>query len=156
MTIFRNSKKRYTSVLMSIFLVITSLANSQSVMARDSQEATLYKKPSCGCCEEYATYLRQFDYNIEVVETSQVDKFKAEYGVLPTLQSCHTMTIEGYVVEGHVPIDVLNKLLRERPEIRGISLPGMPQGSPGMPGLKQNPFVIYEVSDGEPSIYVTN
>jgi hypothetical protein len=76
--------------------------------------------------------------------------------VPPELQSCHTAIIEGYVVEGHVPIDVVERLLAERPAIRGISLPGMPAGSPGMGGQKVDPFTIYQITDGDgpPKVYV--
>lgn len=66
---------------------------------------------------------------------------------------CHTMIVDPYVVEGHVPARTIERLLRERPAIRGVSLPGMPAGSPGMSGQKTEPFVIYEISDGPPKVY---
>ena len=66
------------------------------------------------------------------------------------------MTIDGYAVEGHVPVEVIEKLLRERPTIRGVSLPGMPPGSPGMTGEKQQPFVIYAIEEGDPQVYATH
>ena len=69
------------------------------------------------------------------------------------LEGCHTTLVGGYVVEGHVPIGAVLRMLDERPAIRGISLPGMPAGSPGMFGEKAQPFTIYEIDDGEPKVY---
>jgi hypothetical protein len=78
---------------------------------------------------------------------------RQHHRVPETLVGCHTMLIDGYVVEGHVPAAAIDKLLRERPVIRGISLPGMPDGSPGMTGAKAAPFTIYVISEGIPVVY---
>jgi hypothetical protein len=80
---------------------------------------------------------------------------KRMYRVPEKLAGCHTTVIGPYVVEGHVPAGTIDRLLTERPNIRGISLPGMPAGSPGMSGQKTEPFVIYEIADGPPKIYAT-
>ena len=142
MTTFLRWKRRYTSILRGALMVTVYLASLPSVQAAETVDATLYKNPSCRCCDQYAAYLRQYDYEIKVTETPNLRQFKAEHGVPSRLQSCHTMLLDGYVIEGHVPVGVINKLLDERPEIRGVSLPGMPQGSPGMSGQKREPFVI--------------
>jgi hypothetical protein len=76
-----------------------------------------------------------------------------QHGVPENLEGCHTTLIGGYVVEGHVPVKTLDRLLTERPKIKGVSLPGMPQGSPGMTGRKSAPFTIYELSPGTPRVY---
>ena len=76
-----------------------------------------------------------------------------QHGVPEKLAGCHTMLIEGYVVEGHVPVGAINKLLTERPRIKGISLPGMPEGSPGMTGVKSAPFQVLEITDGPEKVY---
>lgn len=154
MSTFRNSKRLHPPVLRRVLLLSVVLSSLQSVMADDTLEAKLYKNPSCGCCEEYAKYLREYEYEVEVFETSQLEQRKTEFGIPSNLQSCHTMTLDGYVIEGHVPVSALDKLLSERPDVTGISLPGMPQGSPGMPGKKREPFVIHEFSDDESSVYV--
>jgi hypothetical protein len=109
--------------------------------------ATLYKNPQCGCCEEYAKYLRQNGFIVTVKPTHNMSLISRQNGVPEQLAGCHTMLIAGYVVEGHVPVSAINKLLTERPAIKGISLPGMPEGSPGMTGTKTEPFTIYEISD---------
>lgn len=118
-----------------------------------AKTATLYKDPQCGCCESYADYLRANGFAITVKPTYDLTLIKRQHGVPEKLDGCHTMLIDGYVVEGHVPVATLNKLLTERPEIKGISLPGMPLGSPGMGGAKTEPFTIYEFSGRAPQVY---
>lgn len=119
--------------------------------------ATLYKSPSCGCCGQYATYLRGEGYGINVEDVEDMSVIKEQYGVPYELESCHTMEIGGYVVEGHIPKEALEKLLTERPDIKGIGMAGMPSGSPGMPGPKTSDFVIYEIThDGEKgNVFIT-
>jgi hypothetical protein len=115
-------------------------------------QATLYKDPQCGCCEGYATYLRQKGFAVEVKPTNDLAEISRKAGVPSELQGCHTMFVGGYVIDGHVPIKTIRKLLSERPAIAGITLPGMPTGSPGMTGQKTAPFKIYAVhKDGKPS-----
>lgn len=121
--------------------------------AEPAKTATLYKNPQCGCCEEYANYLRQNGFDVKVVATHDLPLIKKEQGVPEQFEGCHTTLIDGYVVEGHVPVKSLNRLLTERPAIKGISLPGMPMGSPGMSGAKTAPFTIYEISNGTPRVY---
>lgn len=115
--------------------------------AEDTQTATLWKNPQCGCCEAYAEYLRENGFAVTVKPTHDLSLIKREHSVPSDFEGCHTMLIEGYVVEGHVPVNTLNKLLTERPDVKGISLPGMPMGSPGMSGTKAAPFTIYQFSD---------
>lgn len=132
------------------------VAMAAQANAQGARQATLYKNPQCGCCEDYADYLRRNGYKVEVVPTHDLDAIKAEHGVSEPLSGCHTTLVDGYVIEGHVPIGTIERLLRERPRIRGISLPGMPQGSPGMTGRKMEPFTIYEIgaqTTGTPRVY---
>ena len=137
-----------------IILISVSLAISPAAVSADGNpQATLYKTPYCGCCEQYADYMRQNGFEVTVKPTHDLTMLKRQHGVPEKFDGCHTMLIDGYVVEGHVPVDTVNRLLTERPSIRGISLPGMPQGSPGMTGTKGAPFEIYEFGRGEPKIY---
>ena len=119
---------------------ITGLATAQS--ARD---ATLYKNPQCGCCQDHAAYLRRHGYRVTEIATHDLEDIRRRHGVPEQLYGCHTILVGGYVVEGHVSAGLIDRLLRERPKIRGISLPGMPQGSPGMTGTKTEPFRFYEI-----------
>ena len=119
--------------------------------------AILYKNPQCSCCEGYAAYLRQNGFEVDVKATNDLAEISQKAGVPEKLQGCHTMFVDGYVVDGHVPVKVIRKLLSERPTIAGITLPGMPDGSPGMTGRKSGPFTIYAVTkDGAPpTLYAT-
>lgn len=129
-------------------LMLTLAAAFAIAAARaELPDALMYKNPQCGCCEEYAKYLRRNGFKVTVKETHNMSLISRQNGVPEKLAGCHTMLIGGYVVEGHVPVGAINKLLKERPSIKGISLPGMPDGSPGMTGVKTEPFTIYEVSD---------
>jgi hypothetical protein len=124
--------------------------------ARAAEEAIVYKDPNCGCCGDYAKVLEREGFKVRVKETTALDSLRRMAGVPDKLASCHTITIGKYVVEGHVPVAAVKKLLAEKPDIRGIALPGMPQGSPGMTGAKEGPFVVYEIgSTAEPKVFMT-
>jgi hypothetical protein len=114
---------------------------------------TMYVNPQCGCCEGHAKYLREHGFKVTTIVAANMSLIKRQHGVPENLEGCHTMLIGGYVVEGHVPAAIINKLLAEHPNIKGVSLRGMPAGSPGMTGSKTEPFTIYEISDGEPKVF---
>lgn len=126
-------------------------------IAASPGRATLYKNPQCSCCEGYAAYLRDNGFEVDVKATNDLAEISRKAGVPEDLEGCHTMFIDGYVIDGHVPVNVVRKLLSEKPAIAGITLPGMPMGSPGMTGPKTENFVIYSVTkDGKPpSVYAT-
>lgn len=113
--------------------------------AAESRKATLYKTPECSCCEGYAAYLRENGFEVDVKATSDLSEVSRKAGVPAKLQGCHTVFVDGYVVDGHVPVNIIRKMLSERPAIAGITLPGMPQGSPGMTGRKTGAFTVYAV-----------
>lgn len=121
--------------------------------AAPAQQATLYKNPSCGCCTSYAAHLRRNGFDVTVKETDDLVAINDELGIPGNLQSCHVMFVDGYAVSGHVPIEPVRQLLAERPALRGITLPGMPAGSPGMGGAKAAPFTIYGFGDGARGVY---
>jgi hypothetical protein len=118
-----------------------------------AQEVQLFKDPNCGCCTLYADYLRENGFEVAVTETDDLDAVNREAGVPDRLQSCHVMHVHGYAVGGHVPVEVVHRLLDERPEIRGITLPGMPLGSPGMNGPKSEPFTVYGFDETGARVY---
>lgn len=109
---------------------------------------TVYKDPLCDCCAAYADYLRGHGFAVTVIESEDMDEVHARAGTPEGFEGCHMTMIGGYAIEGHVPLGAIEKLLAERPAITGISLPGMPQGSPGMGGDKEEPFVVYLFGDG--------
>ncbi len=140
------------TAVLGAFLVLLPFAFgavSPSHAASVTKSATIYKDPQCGCCGEYARYLRAFGYQVKVVDSADLTAVKKRFGVPAALESCHTLFVDKYVIEGHVPLKHIERLLAERPAIRGIALPGMPQGSPGMGGPKQAPFKVYELAPGQ-------
>lgn len=140
-------------------LIVIGLLSLQPASAGEPVKATVYKDPNCGCCHEYVGYLRQNGFEVEVVDTGDLMSIKQQAGVPAALEGCHSTLVGGYVVEGHVPANAVKRLLQEKPSIRGISLPGMPLGSPGMDGEKEGPFVVYEIPNadagGAPKVYAT-
>lgn len=118
-----------------------------------AEEVTLYKNPQCGCCEGYADYLRQNGFTVTVKATHDLVAMSREAGIPEDSEGCHLSFIDGYVVSGHVPVGTVNRLLSERPAIKGITLPGMPMGSPGMTGSKTEAFTIYTIGEGQPQVY---
>jgi len=139
-----------------IGVVLALLASPLRAIAAPTK-ATLYKDPECSCCEGYAAYLRENGFDVDVIPTNDLAQISQKAGVPAKYQGCHTTFIEGYVVDGHVPVEIVRKLLTEQPAIAGITLPGMPTGSPGMVGQKTKTFIIYAVTkDGKaPSVYAT-
>lgn len=113
----------------------------------------VYKSPTCGCCHEWEAYLRARGFDVRPIPTEDMARVKAERGVPEVAFSCHTAVVAGYVVEGHVPVEAIDALLAQRPEIDGIALPAMPAGSPGMPGVKAAPFEILAIADGQTSVF---
>ena len=95
-------------------------------------EIVVYKPSACGCCKKWVEYLAAAGFRVTVHDTVDIAGVAAHYGVPRRLSTCHTALVQGYVVEGHVPVDVIERLLKEGPEIAGVAVPGMPPGSPGM------------------------
>src|SRR5262249_45187473 len=118
-----------------------------------AKKVTLYKDPQCGCCEGYADYLRSQGFEVSVVPTHDLPLLDEKYGIAQDLSPCPLSIVDGSAIGGHVPIEVVNRLLTERPPITGITLPGMPLGSPGMNGTKTGPFTIYEIAKGSRKVY---
>ncbi len=115
---------------------------------------TVYKTATCGCCANYVTYLERSGLEVDAVNVPSLGDIKKQYSIPSDLQSCHTTVIGDYVVEGHVPVEAISKLMSEKPAIRGIGMAGMPSGSPGMPGAKE-PFFIYELTEaGKGSLFM--
>lgn len=127
----------------------TAVAVPQAeTMDHGDMSITVYASPTCGCCHEYVPYLEQHGFKVKTVVTEDTNAVKERYGIPPAAWSCHTAVVGDYFVEGHVPIDAIMKLLDDQPKIDGISLPGMPLGSPGMNGEKAAPFEVVSIKDG--------
>ncbi len=116
---------------------------------------TVYKSPTCGCCANWVEHMKAEGFQVEVHDVPDVRPTKRTHGVPGHLESCHTALAGGYAIEGHVPADVIRRLLAEKPQVAGIAVPGMPVGSPGMEmGARKDPYdVIAFTKDGQTSVY---
>ena len=102
----------------------------------------VYKDPNCGCCKAWIQHLEENGFKVEVMDLPDLSAVKQKYGVTSELQACHTGVVNGYTIEGHVPADLILKLLKEKPAIAGLAVPGMPAGSPGMEGMGKEKFDV--------------
>jgi hypothetical protein len=141
------------------------LADAQASSASDatgaaqevgSLEILVYKTATCGCCSNWVEYVKEHGFTVRTEDVTDLTAIKVENGVPPGLQSCHTALIDGYVIEGHVPVESIQRMLEERPDIAGLAVPGMPTGSPGMevPGRAADSYdVIAFDRAGNTSVY---
>ncbi|OGI45590.1 MAG: CopG family transcriptional regulator [Candidatus Muproteobacteria bacterium RBG_16_65_34] len=135
-------------------LLLLALAFSGLSFAAETKSATVYKSPTCGCCKDYVAYLEKNGFKVSAVNEENMDPVKARYGVSRGMSSCHTAIVGDYVVEGHVPVTAIGKLLANKPKIHGIALPGMPQNSPGMGEMKSGTLTVYELTvAGTPKVF---
>lgn len=124
----------------------------------DGTPAKLYKNPNCGCCDEYAKYLKANGFDVTVIPTHNLTQMQVQNRVPAQLAGCHTTVVGDYLFEGHIPVDAVKRVLEEKPFIRGLAVPGMPAGSPGMTGAKKGPLHVYYIyiSEAEPpKVYAT-
>ncbi len=126
----------------------TRAPSEATTRAPTGATVTVYASPSCGCCHRYVPYLRAHGFAVHEVPTDDVEAVKLDLGVPRDVWSCHTATVEGSVVEGHVPVEAIRRLLAERPPVDGIALAGMPAGAPGMGGAKTGPLEVVGFVDG--------
>lgn len=141
---------------LAISVAVLCLLSAGVAAADAAKNAVLYKLANCECCEGYADHLRQAGFTVTVVEVDDLAPIKAQYSVPAHLEGCHTTLTGGYVVEGHVPAAIVQRLLDEHPAIPGISLAGMPLGSPGMGGEKSAPFVVHVLDGQTAAVYAVD
>jgi hypothetical protein len=124
------------------------------VPASPPETVTVYKSPTCGCCSKWVDHLRAAGFTVVVHDTDNLDEVMTDFAVPRQLASCHTAKVGTYVVEGHVPADLIAKALREHPAIAGLAVPGMVTGSPGMEGgAAQHYDVVAWTAAGHTSVY---
>jgi hypothetical protein len=119
--------------------VLPVLARKASFAAEALPKMLVTKDPTCGCCSGWTDHIRAAGFPVEVIETADLNGVKARLGVPRELASCHTAEVAGFVVEGHVPASVVKRLLDQKPDARGLAVPGMPVGSPGMEVKGEDP-----------------
>ncbi|MEM8809939.1 MAG: DUF411 domain-containing protein [Cyanobacteria bacterium P01_G01_bin.38] len=141
--------------LMMVSLALTGCTGSDAGMAVDTakqiamaHELTVFHSPTCGCCGLWIEHVQSAGFQIKDEITEDMDPIKQAYGVPANLASCHTASVDGYVIEGHIPAEDLQRLLIEKPAIAGIAVPGMPTGSPGMEsGDYVEPYTVFSFTE---------
>jgi hypothetical protein len=125
------------------FIALIILFSSGSYAGEPASSVVVYKSPTCGCCAGWVEYLRDNGFSVESHDVDSLAKIKVDLGLTDNrLKSCHTAVVEGYVVEGHVPAGDIQRLITEKPDIIGISAPGMPQMSPGMASIEPKDYDV--------------
>ncbi len=138
--------------LIASFMIWMPVRNADA----DAIEITVYKSPTCGCCNKWISHLSDNGFKVKAVNMPNMDQIRARSGITSELSSCHTALVDDYIVEGHVPADVVKRLLQERPEVRGISVPGMVMGSPGMEGNRRDAYNILTFdAEGNTAVYAS-
>jgi hypothetical protein len=156
MRLFRVARPTRVAVFGSLLTLGFLVSAGVSFQAQQAPTSiTVYKSPTCGCCSNWVDHLRKNNFDVKAVDVEDIQEVKRTYGVPAELGSCHTAVVGGYVIEGHVPATDVARMLQEKPAIVGISVPGMPVGSPGMevPGRSQPYQVIAFDRAGKREVY---
>lgn len=148
--------RRESLQVMATGMAAMFFGGRQLVANATSKKMVVYKSPTCGCCGAWVKHVRAAGYEVETIDVDDVTPYKKKYGVPLELSSCHTGVIDGYAIEGHVPADLIGRLLREKPKnAKALAVPGMPMGSPGMEvgGRKDAYDVLLIDNKGNSSVY---
>lgn len=139
-------------------IAVGLMSHDRRTKAPEPRTVVVYKSPTCNCCSNWVEHLRQSGFKVEVHNQSAINPLKAKLGIPQNLASCHTATVDGYVIEGHVPAGDIRRLLAEKPQAKGLAVPGMPIGSPGMEqGDRVDPYdVLLFDGRGEPRVFATH
>lgn len=156
----RGASRRPWKTVAVVALVMTASAGIFAAVPGRQAEAspvaiTVHKSPTCGCCEKWIHHLEENGFEVTTHDTEHVHHIKERQGVPPHLSSCHTAEVDGFTIEGHVPADVIRKLLAERPPVLGLAVRGMPVGSPGMEdGSRKEPYAVLSFDEeGRTSVF---
>ena len=133
--------------MLVLALLLGACTKGASSAPENGVQAVIYKSPSCGCCVGYAGALKDAGYAVDIRLTEDMDAIKQRYQIPVGMQSCHTTVIGDKVIEGHMPLDVVEEIVAQD-AVKKVALPNMPAGTPGMPGIKQGPWTIYALDNG--------
>lgn len=133
---------KYSALVLALVAPTHASQTPARKAAPAAQPIVVYKTATCGCCGKWVEHLKAAGFAPTVHTVQTMDEAPVRKGVPAALRSCHTATLEGYLVEGHVPADVIRKLLKEKPRVEGIAVPGMPAGSPGMESPNPEPYDV--------------
>ncbi len=148
---------------MAMFVMIAALGvvswwTTRAPGAIDAETVVVYKSPTCHCCSKWVEHLRSAGFTVSVKNENAMNPLKSQLGVPAHLASCHTALVRGYLIEGHVPAEDIRRLLAERPKAKGLAVPGMPIGSPGMEqGDRVDRYeVVLFRDDAAPSVFAAH
>lgn len=151
MKVKRSQIYRYIKLMVGCWMAIAAvivLTTANAEAASAMPDITVYRDPDCSCCGGWMEHLEAQGFQTNNMPTADVDTLKQQYGIPDDLTSCHTAIVDGYVIEGHVPIEEIKRLLAERPNITGITVPGMPVGTPGMEsGDERESFTVFSFDE---------
>lgn len=136
------------SQLLKRMVALAALTMISGVTLAEGHKVDVYKSPYCGCCHKWVDHMRSHGFEVVTHDVSDVGATRASLGMPATLGSCHTATVDGYVLEGHVPAEDVERLLKEHPAAVGLAVPGMPAGSPGMEGARSQAYDTLLVKKG--------
>jgi hypothetical protein len=141
--------KKIRAIILGLLFTLIVVSHALAI------EVQVYKSPYCGCCSNWSEHLEENSFTVITEEMSDMKAFKDKLGIPVHLRSCHTAVIEGYFIEGHVPASDIERLLKEHPVIKGLAVPGMPTGSPGMEqGNRRDRYNVLGINnDGSTFIY---
>lgn len=128
---------------LGVLLLVLALGSFQNTVAEPTPEVIIYFSASWGCCDGWGSHLEENGFKVKRVTSANQYAVKRQYRIPRNLYSCHTGIVEGYVIEGHIPASDIKRLLEEKPDIRGLVVPGMPGGSPGMESSPYEPYTVF-------------
>lgn len=147
---------RFFAVAVCAAALGVTTAAAPTVVTPKKPTITVYKDPNCGCCKNWIEHLIKHGYRVDAKDTPDMPQIKNTLGVPGSLTSCHTAVVEGYLIEGHVPAADIDRLLATKPRVKGLAVPGMPMGSPGMEGgTKQHYQVIAFDKGGKTRVFAS-
>ncbi len=126
----------------SFLRTLLAIPVAASLALGAAPQVNVFKTRTCGCCGKWVEHLKANGFDVNVQEVPSTAEYRQKYGVPENLQSCHTATVNGYVLEGHVPAREIRRLLKTRPKAKGLAVPGMPAGSPGMEGSRSDAYSV--------------
>lgn len=157
-----NVNQHWSKIVLAAFFLMLGGCGSSDMQSTNPPTAiplvTVYKSPTCSCCQLWVEHLQASGFRVQVEERDNVMPIKQELGVPAGMGSCHTAQIDGYVIEGHVPAADIQRLLQDRPKALGLAVPGMPVGSPGMEhGDRRDPYqvLLFTSDDSAPKVYAS-
>ena len=134
-------------------VAVATLAPAAPLYAQSGRTVTVYKEATCGCCGGWVRHMTKAGFAVTAVDVNDIGAIKTKLGIPDALATCHTAEVEGYLVEGHVPAVVVERLLRERPKAKGVAVPGMPLGSPGMENPLHETYEVILFGDNGQSVF---